>query len=460
MDAAIGAVVRPAAGPAESGVIATRIGNFYYQAPNGIAFIKDDAAAFVMNPGGSHNAGTVAPDDSFHRVVFLPAKATPNVHRVEFQWSRMGDAIVGRLQSDEQGEMSFTLSENWPGFSTRFFAGTDGVEGIATLAGGKTVTWRLKSHPTPKSADENQFTVMLGGPGKPTYLVAGFGELPSLDGIDSMLAEAQHAYEKRRTKARGPSGDILAAITDKATLGSAYAYEPAYPKTESDADRAAAESFHLLNNVFFLHAARHGDYPTLAFHSGVPYETMGFRPGDEKTLQVPLDWIGVHYYERLAVSASGAALQPAAGQRNADPFASLRTEHFNEGLRTDSGIKVWPRGFYDLLMRISRDYDHPIIEITETGGVYFDAPGADGLIHDQRRIDFYRQHLAEMARAMSDGARVRAYHAWSLLDNFEWKDGFALRMGLTYVDFATQKRTVKDSGYWYGRVAAAGRLDV
>ena len=59
--------------------------------------------------------------------------------------------------------------------------------------------------------------------------------------------------------------------------------------------------FHLLNNVYFLHAARHGDYPHQAFTGGVPYETMGFRPGDEKTLKVPLDWIGVHYYERLAV---------------------------------------------------------------------------------------------------------------------------------------------------------------
>ncbi len=260
--------------------------------------------------------------------------------------------------------------------------------------------------------------------------------------------------------AQGLAFRSIKAASSKATVGSAYAYEPAYPKTDSEADRQAAERFHHLNNVFFLHAARHGDYPQQAFIGGVPYETMDVKPGDEKTLQVPLDWIGVHYYERLAVSASGAAAQPAAGQRNADPFASFRIEHFNEGLHTDSGMEVWPRGFYDLLMRISRDYDHPIIEITETGGVYFDAPGADGLIHDQRRIDFYRQHLAEMARAMSDGARVRAYHAWSLLDNFEWKDGFAHRMGLTYVDFATQKRTIKDSGLWYGRVAAAGRLDV
>jgi glycogen debranching enzyme len=214
MNAVFGAVVKSAAEPVESRAKETRIGNFYYQAPNGIAFIKDDEAAFVINPGGSHNAGTVAPDDSFHHVIVSPQKASPNSIRVEFQWSRMGDIIVGRLLSDQQGEMSFTLGENWPGFSSRFSAAPDGVEGVATLATGKTVTWRLKSHPAPKSADENQFTLILGGPGKPAYLVAGFGELPSLEGIDSLLAEAQRAYEKRRTKARGPSGDILAAISD------------------------------------------------------------------------------------------------------------------------------------------------------------------------------------------------------------------------------------------------------
>jgi hypothetical protein len=70
------------------------------------------------------------------------------------------------------------------------------------------------------------------------------------------------------------------------------------------------------------------------------------------------------------------------------------------------------------------------------------------------------QHLAELARAISDGARVRAYHAWSLVDNFEWTDGYTQRYGLTYVDFRNQKRTVKDSGLWYGRVAAANRIDV
>ena len=132
----------------------------------------------------------------------------------------------------------------------------------------------------------------------------------------------------------------------------------------------------------------------------------------------------------------------------------------NEGPKTDGGLEMWPHGIYDLMMQISRDYNHPIIEITETGGSFMELPARMAASLMSRRIEFYRQHLAELARAMADGARVRAYHAWSLLDNFEWADGYTQRYGLTYVDFATQKRTIKDSGLWYGRVAAAGWLDV
>ncbi len=79
---------------------------------------------------------------------------------------------------------------------------------------------------------------------------------------------------------------------------------------------------------------------------------------------------------------------------------------------------------------------------------------------DVRRIQFFREELAELARAIADGARVRSFHAWSLLDNFEWAEGFTQRYGLIYVDYRDQKRTIKDSGLWYGKVAAANRLDV
>ena len=106
-------------------------------------------------------------------------------------------------------------------------------------------------------------------------------------------------------------------------------------------------------------------------------------------------------------------------------------------------------------MQITREYNHPIVEITESGCGYLDG----GRVPDTRRINFFRDELAELARAIADGANVRAFHAWSLLDNFEWADGYTQRYGLTYVDYRDQKRTVKDSGRWYGKVAATNRLD-
>ncbi len=133
-----------------------------------------------------------------------------------------------------------------------------------------------------------------------------------------------------------------------------------------------------------------------------------------------------------------------------------------EGPLTDAGLEVWPRGIYDLVTQISRDYNHPIIEITESGCGYLDGPDeeANGRIPDARRIQWYREVLAELALAIADGARVRAFHAWTLLDNFQWAEGYTERYGLIYTDFRNQKRTIKDSGLWYGRVAGSNRLDV
>ena len=89
---------------------------------------------------------------------------------------------------------------------------------------------------------------------------------------------------------------------------------------------------------------------------------------------------------------------------------------------------------------------------------YDDSPDAQGRIPDTQRIEYYRQHLQQLARAISDGAKVRGYHAWSLLDNFEWADGYTQRFGLVYVDFRDQRRIVKESGHWYSRVIAQNRV--
>jgi beta-glucosidase len=199
---------------------------------------------------------------------------------------------------------------------------------------------------------------------------------------------------------------------------------------------------------------------------------MGFKAGDEKILYAPLDWVGFHYYTRRVISDASAAQSfggsfsgteiesGSAGAR--DPYTLIRAAMPNEGPLTEAGLEIWPRGIYDLVTQISKEYNHPIIEITESGCSYLDAPydQENGRVPDMQRIQWYRQVLAELARAIADGARVRAYHAWSLLDNFQWAEGYTERYGLIYTDFRNQKRTIKDSGYWYSRVASSNRLDV
>ena len=296
------------------------------------------------------------------------------------------------------------------------------------------------------------------------YLGYGVGAFPPGRASYTDFLKAAHTINL----AQGQAFRSIKAASPKATVGSAYGMSPAYPKTDSTEDRAAAERYHCFNNLYFLETAIHGRYPS-AFVVPTPYEQMGFRSGDDKIMQVPLDWIGFHYYTRRIVSDSRASRRGGGGTiatetqdtaHGGDPWTQLDAVMPTEGVLTDGGLEVWPRGIYDLVSRISRDYNNPIIEITESGCSYLDTPYAkdDGHVPDARRIAFFRDELQELSRAMSDGARVRAFHAWSLLDNFEWADGYAERYGLTYVDFRDQKRTVKNSGLWYGRVAAANRL--
>jgi beta-glucosidase len=300
-----------------------------------------------------------------------------------------------------------------------------------------------------------------------TYYGYGIGVFPPGKTSFDQFLKAAHTVNL----AQGEAFRSIKAVSRNATVGSAYGMAPAYPKTDSEADRAATARYHAMNNLYFLNTAIHGEYPK-AFVGETPYEAMGFKAGDEKMMKVPLDWVGFHYYTRRIVSHSnglwlsgnvrhfGTETEGEGGSASRDPLTEIHVEMPTEGPLTEAGLEIWPRGIYDLVMQISREYNHPIIEISENGCCYLDAPDETARVPDTRRIAFHQQILAELARAIADGARVRAYHAWSLVDNFEWADGYTERYGLTYVDFRNQKRTIKDSGLWYGRVAALNRLDV
>ena len=113
------------------------------------------------------------------------------------------------------------------------------------------------------------------------------------------------------------------------------------------------------------------------------------------------------------------------------------------------GWESYPAGLFELLRRLQQEYGNPPVYITENGAAFDDVVTADGRIHDEERRAYLEQHLAVVAAAVSAGADVRGYFVWSLLDNFEWTYGYDKRFGIVHVDYASQQRIIKDSGYWY-----------
>ncbi|HEY44931.1 MAG TPA: family 1 glycosylhydrolase, partial [Anaerolineae bacterium] len=163
-------------------------------------------------------------------------------------------------------------------------------------------------------------------------------------------------------------------------------------------------------------------------------DTPRIHDGDMALVSQRLDFLGLNFYFRRLISAQGI-IERVPGSEY-----------------TEMGWEVHPPALRKLLNRINSDYNLPPIFITENGAAFKDEVTSDGAIHDERRLEYIRQHVIQIYQAMKDGVDVRGYFAWSLLDNFEWAYGYTKRFGIVRVDFETQERTIKDSGQWYSRV--------
>lgn len=123
---------------------------------------------------------------------------------------------------------------------------------------------------------------------------------------------------------------------------------------------------------------------------------------------------------------------------------------------TDWDWNIYPRGLFDMLMRIKRDYPNaPTIYLTENGMALKEQLNEDYTVDDSRRIDFIDQHLEQVLKARKAGVNIQGYFVWSLQDQFSWANGYNKRYGLFYVDFKTQKRYPKKSAYWFKQLAAS-----
>jgi beta-glucosidase len=259
--------------------------------------------------------------------------------------------------------------------------------------------------------------------------------------------------------AHGWAAGAMRAIDPRPRVGINLNLDPVTPASGGEADADAVRRIDGIYNRLFLDPLFRGRYPEDVL------EDLGGLGGldraadaDLAAIAAPLDLLGVNYYRRWVVAARpgrprfGGPPSPWVGAADVEFVASDRP-------RTALGWEIDPSGLDELLLRLAREHPSLPLFVTENGAAFDDGPDAAGRVRDQARIRFLDGHLRAAHRAIQAGADLRGYFVWSLLDNFEWAEGYAKRFGIVYVDFASQRRLPKDSALWYREAIARGGLD-
>ena len=237
---------------------------------------------------------------------------------------------------------------------------------------------------------------------------------------------------------------VRATATAPASIRMVCNLSPCRPASDRAEDVAAAVRADGHTNRWWLDPVFGRGYPAdmLAAYGIDP----PVRDGDLDLIAAPTDYLGVNYYFRLVVVDDPDGPAPFARQV---PVAGSR--------ETAMGWEVYPTGLEELLVRVADDYAPPLIFVTESGSAWVDHVEPDGEIEDKERTDHLEQHIEACLAAVGRHVPVAGYFVWSLLDNFEWAYGYDKRFGLVHVDYATQRRRMKASGYRYAELIRASR---
>ena len=228
-----------------------------------------------------------------------------------------------------------------------------------------------------------------------------------------------------------------------ARVGITLNLNTAIPASTSEYDKKACTFFDNMFNRLFLEPLYNSKYPTELFdelkkRGEIVDDDLNFlKEGDLEIISRETDLLGVNYYSRGVIRD-----EEVSEEKNLP-------KNIEMGPKTDFGWEVYPRGIYDLLLDLKHKYGADNIYITENGCSYSDGPDASNKVNDQRRIDYHHTHLTEIKNAIDDGVDCRGYFAWSLMDNFEWAQGFSQRFGLIWVNFDSLERIPKESYHWY-----------
>jgi beta-glucosidase len=232
----------------------------------------------------------------------------------------------------------------------------------------------------------------------------------------------------------GLAAKAMRSARSNLDVGIVLNLSPVYSASDSAADKVLASREDGLLVRWYMDALLRGKYPQDILEY-LAADAPPIEAGDMQLISAPLDFLGVNYYYPI-VSMAGRPFSPA---REGVPV-------------TDMGWEVAPAKFTDLLLRLDRDYELPPLFITENGAAYPDQV-IEGGIKDEERRAYIETHIRAIANAIDQGVDVRGYFVWSLLDNFEWASGYTKRFGIYYVDYATQARILKRSGFWYKNLA-------
>ncbi|TCB97149.1 beta-glucosidase [Micromonospora zingiberis] len=241
--------------------------------------------------------------------------------------------------------------------------------------------------------------------------------------------------------AHGLAVQALRADGANGRIGPAFNLHPCYPADDSPGAAEATRLYDGYENRLYLDSALKGSYPEDVLADLGPDSRMvrGIRDGDLDIISSPIDLLAVQYYTPIYVTATGGTVRRW-------PTSEATWQ------------QIYPDGMYDILTRVTRDYGPIPLTVTENGLPTPDVLAADGTVEDTGRVTFLRDHLAAAHRAITDGVPLESFHVWSLLDNFEWAEGYDQRWGLIYIDYPTQRRVFKRSAHWYRQVIADNAL--
>lgn len=232
--------------------------------------------------------------------------------------------------------------------------------------------------------------------------------------------------------AHGLAMNVLNKTSPDTQNGIVLNFTPAYPLTDTQQDIDSAKYADDYLNQWYMKPIMDGKYPDII--NQLPEDHLPeIHPGDMELISQSIDYLGINFYTRQVYKAHPTDIY--------EPIAPT-------GPLTDMGWEVYPQSFTDLLVSLNKTYTLPPIYITENGAAMPDTYN-NGEVNDLDRLSYYNTHLNAVHNAVEQGVVIRGYFAWSLMDNFEWAEGYLKRFGIVYVDYKTQQRTIKNSGLAY-----------